>query len=125
MAATAAVVAVVVVVVIPEAVGSVRHIAAAAAARVDCAASTRLALVSGRRDRCKAQGGCLCPSSKPRLWGTWILTCSKGNNHSNWAGSVLMKEETKTKTKQDMMVTNDDGTQSEIKNEGKQLHEST
>ncbi len=65
--------AVVVVVVIQEAVGAELHIAAPApapAARAGSAALTRLALVSGRQDRCKAQCSCLGPSSKPRLRGT-------------------------------------------------------
>lgn len=63
-----------VVVVMLEGVGAAPHTAAAVvvvvAVGVGCAAVTRLALVSGRRDRCKAQCSCLGPSSKPRLRGT-------------------------------------------------------
>lgn len=62
-----------VVVVMLEGVGAAPHTAAAVVVvvvGVGCAAVTRLALVSGRRDRCKAQCSCLGPSSKPRLRGT-------------------------------------------------------
>lgn len=83
MAVTVA--AAVVAVVMLEAVGAVPHIAAAAAlgVRVGCAAVTRLALISGRQDRCKAQCSCLGPSSKPCLRGTWSSTCHNSNNHNN------------------------------------------
>lgn len=71
--------AAVVVVVMEVAVGAVPHIAAAdVVVGVGCAAVTRLALVSGRQDRCKALG----PSSKPCLRQTWTLTCSKANNNN-------------------------------------------
>lgn len=62
-----------VVVVMLEAVGAAPHTAVVVvvvAVGVGCAAVTRVALVSGRQDRCKAQCSCLGPSSKPRLRGT-------------------------------------------------------
>lgn len=65
-----------------EVVGAAPHTAAAAVG-FGCAAVTLLALVSGRQGRRKAQCSCLGPSSKPHLRGTWVLTCSKGNNHYN------------------------------------------
>lgn len=87
----AAAAAAVVDVVVLEAVGAMPHTAVLVVAvlvvvlvlQVACAALTHLALVSGMQDRCKAQCSCLGPSSKPRLSGTWISTCSKGNNHNN------------------------------------------
>lgn len=87
-----------VVAVMLEVVGTVPHTAAAALG-FGCVAVTLLALASGRQDRCKAQCSCLSPSNKPHLRGTWVSTCSKGNNHYNWPGSIRVKVEMKKKTK--------------------------
>lgn len=68
-----------------EAAGSGPHVAAGAVAvnEVGWALLTHLALVSGSQGRCKAPCSCSGPSSKPRLWGNWTLTCGKGNSHKN------------------------------------------